>query len=79
MPYDQTFPADYSFSKIGLYTYAPIPVPVVDVKLGLAANIVILNGVKTVNEAIRTTPPGRTTIRNGQVLSKTMIEEELFC
>jgi hypothetical protein len=38
------FPADYSFSKIGLYTYAPLPVPVVDVKLGLAANVVIIRG-----------------------------------
>jgi hypothetical protein len=38
------FPADYSFSQIGLYTYAPIPVPVIDVKLGLAANIIILSG-----------------------------------
>ena len=38
------FPADYSLSQVGLYTYAPIPAPVIDVKLGLAANIVIIRG-----------------------------------
>lgn len=38
------FPADYSLTQFGLYTYAPIPVPVIDAKLGLAANAVILSG-----------------------------------
>ena len=38
------FPADYSLSKVGLYTYSPIPVPVIDAKLGLATDVIILTG-----------------------------------
>jgi len=36
--------ADYSLSKVGLYTYIPIPVPVIDVRLGLAASFIFLGG-----------------------------------
>lgn len=39
-----SFPGDYSLSKVSLYTYAPIPVPVVDVRLGLAADVLLLTG-----------------------------------
>ncbi|MFX0149647.1 MAG: amidohydrolase family protein [Candidatus Hodarchaeota archaeon] len=46
--------------------------------IGAPANLVVLYGVKTVNEAIRTTPPSRTTIRNGQIVSKTSYNEECF-
>ncbi|MFX0066552.1 MAG: amidohydrolase family protein [Candidatus Hermodarchaeota archaeon] len=46
--------------------------------IGAPANLVVLHGVKTVNEAIRTTPPSRTTIRNGQIVSKTSYNEESF-
>ncbi|MFX0125708.1 MAG: amidohydrolase family protein [Candidatus Hodarchaeota archaeon] len=42
------------------------------------ANLVILHGVKTVNEAIRKTPPARTTIRKGKIISKTSIEEDHY-
>ena len=46
--------------------------------VGAPANIVILYGVKNIHEAIRTTPRGRVTVRNGQIISKTTTEEELF-
>jgi len=39
-----SFPADYSLSKVGLYTYTPLPAPVVDARLGLAADVLILSG-----------------------------------
>ncbi len=42
------------------------------------ANLVILHGVKTVNEAIRKTPPARTTIRKGKIISKTLITEDQY-
>ncbi|UCG90016.1 MAG: amidohydrolase family protein [Candidatus Heimdallarchaeota archaeon] len=42
------------------------------------ANLVILHGVKTVNEAIRKAPPARTTIRKGKIISKTSITEDHF-
>ena len=42
------------------------------------ANLVILHNVKTVNEAIRKTPPSRTTIRKGKIISKTSIMEDLY-
>ncbi|MFX0122456.1 MAG: amidohydrolase family protein [Candidatus Hodarchaeota archaeon] len=42
------------------------------------ANLVILHGVKTVNEAIRKTPPARTTIRKGKIISKTSITEDQY-
>ncbi|MHA2246213.1 MAG: amidohydrolase family protein [Candidatus Hodarchaeales archaeon] len=42
------------------------------------ANLVILHGVKTVNEAIRKTPPARTTIRKGKIISKTEITEDQY-
>ncbi|UCG03267.1 MAG: amidohydrolase family protein [Candidatus Heimdallarchaeota archaeon] len=42
------------------------------------ANLVILHGVKTVNEAIRKTPPARTTIRKGKIISKTSLTEEQY-
>ncbi len=38
------FRSDYSFSKVGLYTYTPIPAPVINVRLGLAADVLILSG-----------------------------------
>jgi cytosine deaminase len=45
---------------------------------GAPANLVVFYGVKTVNEAIRTTPPARTTIRNGQIVSKTKFTKECY-
>lgn len=42
------------------------------------ANLVILHGVKTVNEAIRKTPPSRTTIRKGKIISKTSLNEDQY-
>jgi hypothetical protein len=38
------FRSDYSFSKIGLYTYTALPFPVIDARLGLAADVLILSG-----------------------------------
>ncbi|MFX0206202.1 MAG: amidohydrolase family protein [Candidatus Hodarchaeota archaeon] len=46
--------------------------------IGAPANLVVLHGVKTVNEAIRITPPSRITIRNGQIVSKTTYNKERF-
>ncbi len=46
--------------------------------VGAPANMVVLSGVKNVQEAIRTTPQGRVTIRNGQIVSKITTEEEIF-
>ena len=46
--------------------------------VGAPANLVILHNVKTVHEAIRTTPPSRTTIRNGKIIHKTTFLEERF-
>lgn len=46
--------------------------------IGAPANLVVFHGVKTVNEAIRTTPPARTTIRSGQIVSKTNLTEECY-
>jgi hypothetical protein len=39
-----SFPGDYSLSKVNFYTYTPIPVPVIDVRLGLAADVFLLTG-----------------------------------
>ncbi len=38
------FRSDYSFSKVGLYTSTPIPAPVIDARIGLAADVLILGG-----------------------------------
>ncbi len=38
------FPADYSLSKVGLYTNIPIPVPVIEARIGLAASVLMLSG-----------------------------------
>ena len=46
-------------------------------EVGAPANLVILHGVQSIYEAIRKTPPARTTIRRGKVISKTQIQEEL--
>ena len=45
---------------------------------GASANLVILHGVKSVHEAIRTTPPARTTIREGKILSQTSYEQKRY-
>ena len=45
---------------------------------GTPADLVILHGVKNVHEAIRTTPPARTTIRNGKIISQTKFEQKRF-
>jgi len=42
--------------------------------VGTPANLVILHDVKNVHEAIRTTPPARTTIKNGKIISQTKLE-----
>ncbi len=47
-------------------------------EVGAPANLVILHGVQSIYEAIRKTPPARTTIRRGKVISKTQIQEELL-
>jgi cytosine deaminase len=47
-------------------------------ELGAPANLVVLHGVRTVHEAIRTLPPARTTIRNGKIISKTTLSQEKF-
>ena len=39
-----SFPGDYSLSKVNFYTYTSIPVPVIDVRLGLAADVLLLTG-----------------------------------
>jgi hypothetical protein len=41
--------ADYYLNKIGLCTYVDLPVPVVDVRLGLAADCVFLTGSEVAN------------------------------
>lgn len=46
--------------------------------VGAPANIVILHGVKTINEAIRKTPSARTTIRKGKIISKTSTTEDHY-
>jgi cytosine deaminase len=46
--------------------------------IGAPANLVILHDIKTIQEAIRTTPPARTTIRNGKIISKTTFQEERY-
>lgn len=45
---------------------------------GTLANLVILHGVKNVHEAIRTTPPARTTIREGKIISQTTYEQKRY-
>ncbi len=40
------FRSDYSLSKVGFFTYTPIPVPVVDAKFGLAANALFVSGTE---------------------------------
>ena len=45
---------------------------------GAPADLVVLHGVKNVHEAIRTTPPARTTIRNGKIISQTSVEHNRF-
>jgi cytosine deaminase len=47
-------------------------------KKGTPADLVILHDVKNVHEAIRTTPPARTTIRNGKIISRTKFSHERF-
>ena len=47
-------------------------------KEGAQANLVILHGVKNVHEAIRTTPPARTTIREGKIISQTTYEQKRY-
>ncbi len=47
-------------------------------KKGKPADMVILYGVKNVHEAIRTTPPARTTIRNGKIISQTEYDYHRF-
>ncbi|MEO0293359.1 MAG: hypothetical protein ABIN61_03940 [candidate division WOR-3 bacterium] len=42
-----TFPADYTLSKIGTCLYFGIPVPLIDIDFGLAADAVIVGGKKT--------------------------------
>ncbi|MHA1993620.1 MAG: amidohydrolase family protein [Candidatus Hodarchaeales archaeon] len=49
-----------------------------NLSVGAPADIVILQGVKNVHEAIRTTPPARTTIKNGKVISQTKFEYSRF-
>jgi cytosine deaminase len=49
-----------------------------DFKEGSSANLIILHGVTNVHEAIRTTPPARTTIREGKIISQTTYEHEKF-
>ncbi len=46
--------------------------------VGAPADLVILHNTKTVHDAIRTTPPTRTTIRNGRIISKTTLLVERF-
>lgn len=46
--------------------------------VGTPADLVILHNTKTVHDAIRKTPPTRTTIRNGKIISKTTFLEERF-
>ncbi|MHA2306140.1 MAG: amidohydrolase family protein [Candidatus Hodarchaeales archaeon] len=46
--------------------------------VGAPADLVILHNTKTVHDAIRTTPPTRTTIRNGRIISKTTFLEKRF-
>ncbi|MHA1977164.1 MAG: amidohydrolase family protein [Candidatus Hodarchaeales archaeon] len=45
---------------------------------GTPADLVILHGVKSVHEAIRLTPPARTTIRNGKIISETKYDYNRF-
>ncbi|PWI47901.1 cytosine deaminase [Candidatus Heimdallarchaeota archaeon B3_Heim] len=45
---------------------------------GAPADLVVLHGVKNVHEAIRTTPPARTTIKNGKIISQTSVEHNRF-
>jgi cytosine deaminase len=47
-------------------------------EVGEPANLIILHGVKTVHEAIRTTPPARTTIRNGRIISQTSLKHQRY-
>ncbi len=47
-------------------------------EVGTSADLLILHGVKNVHEAIRTTPPARTTIRNGKIISQTKYTQERF-
>jgi cytosine deaminase len=45
---------------------------------GAPANLVILHGVKSVHEAIRITPPARTAIRGGKIISQTSYEQKRY-
>ncbi|MHA2328588.1 MAG: amidohydrolase family protein, partial [Candidatus Hodarchaeales archaeon] len=47
-------------------------------KIGSPANLVILNNIKTIHDAIRLNPPSRTTIRRGNIISRTSLKEEFF-
>jgi cytosine deaminase len=47
-------------------------------KEGAPANLVILHGTKNVHEAIRTTPPARTTIREGKIISQTTYNQNRY-
>ncbi|MHA1941184.1 MAG: amidohydrolase family protein [Candidatus Hodarchaeales archaeon] len=47
-------------------------------QVGKPANLVILHGIQSVHEAIRLVPAGRTTIREGRIISKTELSEERF-
>ncbi|MHA2176208.1 MAG: amidohydrolase family protein [Candidatus Hodarchaeales archaeon] len=47
-------------------------------QVGKPANLVILHGIQSVHEAIRLVPAGRTTIREGRIISKTEFSEERF-
>ena len=47
-------------------------------EVGAPANIVILHGIRTINEAIRLTPPSRTTIRKGKIVTKSSLTEDQF-
>ena len=47
-------------------------------QVGLPANLLILNGIQSVHEAIRLVPAARITIREGKILSKTTLTEERY-
>jgi cytosine deaminase len=45
---------------------------------GKPADLVILHGINSIHEAIRLVPAGRTTIREGKILSETTLAEERY-
>jgi cytosine deaminase len=55
-----------------------LKIPNHKIEVGAPANLVLLHGVQSTNDAIRKIPPARTTIRNGKIISKTQIQEEFF-